>query len=207
MTDVALHLEAAPARPESPAGPAAARARDDSDRSDVEAARAGDGLGYERIIERHQSAVAAWMWRFTRDKNTLEELSQEVFVEAYYSLKSFRGGSSFRTWLLAIATRVGYGFWKRTAREQKRSADAHLLLAGDPVEDGPSEAADALFGVLETLPPKERLVLTLMYFEELSVAEIAAATGWSASLVKVRAYRARQRLKGLLAQAGFGGDK
>ena len=180
----------------------------DQDQIDIQATLAGDGTAYERLVKRHQQAVAAWMWRFTRDRTTLEELSQEAFVQAYFSLGSFRGGSSFRTWLLAIATRVGYGFWKRTAREKKHGEEAaqHLALAQTTGDESPSAAAEALYGVLEALPVKERLVLTLMYFEEQSVAEIAATTGWSKSLVKVRAYRARQRLKGLLTRDGQGGQ-
>jgi RNA polymerase sigma-70 factor, ECF subfamily len=179
---------------------------EDQDRIDIQATLAGDGTAFERLVRRHQQAVAAWMWRFTRDKTTLEELTQEVLVQAYFSLPSFRGGSSFRTWLLAVATRAGYAFWKRTARDKKRGEEAalHLALERTANDDGPSEAAEALYGVLETLPPKERLVLTLMYFEEQSVAEIAAATGWSGSLVKVRAYRARRRLKELLVRDGQG---
>ena len=181
----------------------------DQDLDDIRSALAGDGSAYERLVRRHQRGVAGWLWRFTRDQATLEELTQEAFVEAYYSLKSFRGRSSFRTWLYAVATRVGYGHWKRAARERKRGEEAaqHFALGRGPAEETPSEAAEALYGLLAGLAPAERLVLTLMYFEELSVAEIAAATGWSLSLVKVRAYRARGRLKGLLLQAGFGGDR
>lgn len=179
---------------------------EDQDRTDIQATLAGDSAAYELLVRRHQQAVAAWLWRFTRDRTTLEELTQEVFTESYFSLKSFRGGSSFRTWLLAIATRVGYGFWKRTARDRKRAEEAarHLAEEGTETEE-PSEAAATLYGLLADLPPGERMVLTLMYFEEMSVAEIAKVTGFSVSLVKVRAFRARRRLKGLLEQAGFGG--
>jgi RNA polymerase sigma-70 factor (ECF subfamily) len=147
------------------------------------------------------------MWRFTRDRTALDELTQEVLVEAYFSLKSFKGRSSFRTWLLAIATRVGYGYWRRSAREKKRDEAAlrELTLERDWDEAGSGEAAETLYRVLEGLPAKERLVLTLMYFEELGVREIAGLTGWSESLVKVRAYRARRRLKVLLESEGMGG--
>ena len=68
----------------------------------------------------------------------------------------------------------------------------------------PSEAAEALFELLRRLPDKDRLVLTLVYFEECSTAEAAERMGWSVTLVKVRAFRARHRLRALLEEAGHG---
>jgi RNA polymerase sigma-70 factor (ECF subfamily) len=64
----------------------------------------------------------------------------------------------------------------------------------------PQRAADLVHGQLAQLPPRDRLVLTLMYLEGSSVKQTAAATGWSASMVKVQAFRARKKLKRLLEQ-------
>jgi len=108
--------------------------------------------------------------------------------------------------LRKIATRVGYRHWKTAARDRRH----RQVLAGKipevldaPEEHTPSEAAEYLYTILNTLPPKERLVLTMLYFEGCDTYEIAEHIGWSRTLVKVRAYRARQKLRALLEDAGY----
>src|SRR5438552_4171108 len=92
---------------------------DEDDRRDIEAILAGDGETYRRFIQRHQQFVASRMRRFTRDRTALEELVHDVFVEAYFSLKNFRGDAPIQHWLAKIATRVGYRFWKRKSRDSR----------------------------------------------------------------------------------------
>jgi len=176
------------------------------DLRDIEQSLAGDHRAYEQLVRRYEAGVASWLWRFTRERVVLEELVQEVFVQAYFSLGSYKSRAQFRTWLLSIATRVGYAHWRKTARERERAtatAERVKLVRGEVVDPSPSEAAEALHLVFKQLPCKDRLVLTLMYFEELDTKEIADITGWSRSLVKVRAYRARQKLKNLLEETGL----
>jgi len=79
-------------------------------------------------------------------------------------------------------------------------------LPRPPAAPDPSEAAEYLYGLLDRLPPEDRVVLTLLYFEELDTREIARHMGWSRTLVKVRAYRARQKLRTMLGEAGFGSE-
>jgi RNA polymerase sigma-70 factor, ECF subfamily len=167
------------------------------DRQDIAASIAGDDQAYARLVKRYQGQVSRWMWRFTRERAVLEELTQEVFVEAYYSLGGFAGRSQFTTWLAKIATRVGYHYWQREARERehRRALAEWRPEADDPA---PSEAAGQLFALLARLPAKDRLALTLYYFDEADVRTIAERTGWSQSLVKVRLFRARKKLKELL---------
>lgn len=169
------------------------------DREDIAASLAGDEAAYARLVTRYQNRVGRWMWRFSRDRSTQAELTQEVFVEAYYSLASFEGRAAFATWLGKIATRVGYHYWQREKREREHR---RALAEWRPNDDdaGPSEAAQELFSLLSRLPVKDRLVLTLHYFEDLDVRAIAERTGWSVSLVKVRLFRARNKLRGLLEE-------
>jgi RNA polymerase sigma-70 factor (ECF subfamily) len=179
----------------------------ESDRADVEASLNGDGRAYERLVRRYQPDITAQMWRFTRDRQELDELVQDVFVEAYLSLASFRGSAPLLHWLRRIATRVGYRHWKRAKRERQRRVEASELdLEGvtRTEEPTPSEAAEQLHLLLEELPSKDRLVLTLLYFDQCDTREIAERTGWSRTLVKVRAHRARKRLRALLEEAGIG---
>jgi len=174
---------------------------DPAEMNDIRAAAAGDGAAYARLVARHQPAVAAYMWRFTRDRGQWEELVHETFVEAYLSLSSYRGQAPWLHWLRKIATRVGYRFWKGRARRRRETAEAawERFAATDPGSCRPQEAAEVVHGLLARLPPRDRLVLTLYYLEECSVSQIAQLTGWTATMVKVQAHRARGRLKKMLA--------
>ena len=175
---------------------------DAQDREDVRACLARDPEAYERIVRRHQESVAARMRRFTRDDGELEELVQEVFVEAYFSLPGFRHDAPLSHWLNRIATRTGRRFWQKQIRRRKT---APLAIedwdAAVQACDTPERAAELVHGLLARLPPRDRLVLTLMYIEERSVAETAALTGWSKTMVKVQAHRARNKLKALLERS------
>jgi RNA polymerase sigma-70 factor (ECF subfamily) len=176
------------------------------DPGDIAASLNGDGEAYARVVQHYQDQVAAQMWRFTRDPAVLEELVQDVFVEAYLSLKGFRGRAPFLHWLRRVATRVGYRYWKSQVRKRDREEvlrETSLNLATTPEDPTPSEAAEALYGLLARLPPPDRLVLTLFYFAECDTNEIASRTGWNRTLVKVRLHRARKKLKALLNEAGI----
>jgi hypothetical protein len=82
-----------------------------------------------------------------------------------------------------------------------------LNLTAAPETLTPVEAADTLYRLLGKLPPADRLVLTLFYFEQCDLNEISARAGWNRELVKVRLHRARTKLKSLFEEAGMGGGK
>jgi RNA polymerase sigma-70 factor (ECF subfamily) len=184
-------------------GPAA------TDGEDIRQTRQGDSDAYRRLIERHQAHVAKILWRFSRDRAIHEELVQDVFVEAYLSLNSFRGNAPFSHWLARIATRVGYRYWKEKARQ--KDVEPFSLAEWDQIADereaieriDADQAAGLLHGLLEQLPPRDRLVLMLRYIEGCDVAETARRTGWTRTMVKVQALRARDKLKKLVERSGM----
>jgi RNA polymerase sigma-70 factor (ECF subfamily) len=137
------------------------------------------------------------MWRFSRNRAVCEELVQEVFVEAYFSLKSYRGRAPFLHWLRKIGTRVGYRFWQEQAKTKSHVplTDLDAIESQDKDVAEASEAAEMLHCLLARLPRADRLVLTLMYFEQCGTKEIAERTGWTRPMVKMRALRARKKLK------------
>ena len=170
------------------------------DVADVRLAQQGDGDAFERLVRRHQETVAAQMWRFTREPRLHAELVQDVFVNVWRSLRGFRGSAPFIHWLRKIAVRTGYAFWKeRDARRDQVPLDAGIAatLAAPQAADA-KHAAEAVHAVLGRLPPRDRLVLTLLHFDGRSVAESAQLLGWSEVMVKVQAWRARAKLKKLL---------
>lgn len=177
------------------------RDEDAEDIIDVAAALDGDEYAFERIVERHGVAVQKQMRNFTRDAGLVEELAQDVFVEAYMGLAKFRGEAPFRHWLARIATLTGYKFWKRRDRERNKvELNENTVPAAAEKDDagGNAEAAAALlFDLLATLPADDRMAMTLMYLENLGQDEIAERLGWTRVTVAVRIYRAKQRLKKL----------
>lgn len=201
---VALTRAMAGAPRSEPRGPEATPC----DVEDIEVARQGDPDAYRRLVERHQEHVARILWRFSRDRGVHEELVQDVFVEAYLGLNTYRGTSPFEHWLARIATRVGYRYWKEKAR--KKTSEPFSLEEWDQIagDDEIIERLDAdqaavlLHRLLGQLPPRDRLVLTLRYLEECDVAETARRTGWTKTMVKVQTLRARNKLKTLIEQSG-----
>jgi RNA polymerase sigma-70 factor (ECF subfamily) len=175
----------------------------DPDRADIEACLRGEGSAYARIVRRHEGDIARQLWRFTRDRDELEDMVQDVFIEAYRGLRSFRSRAPFLHWLRRIATRTGYRYWRQRERDRAARDRAAPDSFPTPEDQEPSEAAEYLFRVFQCLPVDDRLVLTLLYFERCSTEEIAARIGWSRALVKVRAFRARKKLRRLMEQAGY----
>ncbi len=174
---------------------------DPADLQDISRCLKGDGDAYRRLIERHQKQISGMMWRFTRDREIHEELVQDVFVQGYESLGNYKAKAPFAHWLATIATRVGYAYWRKQKRDQALDAvpleDWHHIADETVDEMSPESAGELLHQLLEKLPPRDRLVLTLRYVDEHSVEETAELTGWGESMVKVQAWRARKKLKAL----------
>jgi len=165
----------------------------------------GDGAAFRRLMERHQARVAAIMWRFSRDPDVHEELVGDVFLEVFESLRTFRARAPFEHWLSRIATRVGYRYWKRRRRERSIETtpleEWHEALAQPAETLAPEQASEILYGLVAMLPPRDRLVVTLRYLDDRSVEQTAQLTGWSQTMVKVQALRARRKLKKLFDEA------
>lgn len=191
-------------KPHEPAAVAPIPTGDRTDWPEVQASLKGDGEAYARLVRRYQHEIAAYMWRFTRDRTQWEELVHDVFVEAYLSLRTYQGAAPLGHWLRRIATRVGYRWWKQRARRRRQTSlgllDADGLSNANRYPTTAEEAGAIVHAVLARLSARDRLVLTLLYLEECSVAEAARLTGWSQTMVKVQAFRARKKLKRLLEE-------
>lgn len=178
------------------------------ERSDAELIRAvrdGDPESFQPLIERYQPRVFVTARRYARREDEVADIVQEVFIKAYQKLNSFRGDAPFEHWLMRLAVRTCYDFLRGHQRNREHSFTELTDEESDWLDrfnTGPddageqAEAARALIRkVLDQLPPPARLVITLLEIEEKSVKEIAALTGWSVTLVKVRAFRARAQMR------------
>lgn len=172
-------------------------------------ARGGDESAFAEIMRRYGPRVFRVASRFFRQRAQVEEAAQEVFLKAFTQLDQFEGRGSFEGWLTRIATNTCLNMIRSARRRpeltvsdltENESAWLDERQAGAAEErhraaERSVVAADLAGRVLETLSADDRLVLTLVEAEEMSVKEVAEMTGWSESKVKVQAFRARRRMR------------
>jgi len=169
-------------------------------------ARAEDESAFAEIVRRYSPRVFHVAHRFFRDRGQAEEAAQETFLKAFAQLKSFAGRGSMEGWLTRIATNTCLNMLRSASRRPElitpdltEDETDWLEKVSDSSERLDAEqqviAADLAERLLETLPAEDRLALMMIDGEGASVNEVAAATGWSESKVKVRAFRARKKAR------------
>src|SRR5438874_1417688 len=170
----------------------------------------GDTASFEPLVARYSPRIFATARRYARRESEVEDIVQEVWTKAYQKLSSFRGEAPFEHWLMRLTVRTCYDFLRGHQRNRETSFTELSAPETDWLDrfvanpDDAGENADAarqlVARVLEQLSPAARLVITLLEIEDRSVKEIAGLTGWSVTLVKVRAFRARAEMRKLLAK-------
>jgi RNA polymerase sigma-70 factor (ECF subfamily) len=165
----------------------------------------GEAERFEPIVRKYQPRVFATARRYARKESEVEDIVQEVFIKAFHKLSSYRGEAPFEHWLMRLTVRTCYDFLRSHQRSRETSFTDINQLESDWLErfvaepgknlESAEAARQLVEAVLQRLSPPARLVLTLLEIEERSVKEIAALTGWSVPLVKVRAFRARAEMR------------
>jgi RNA polymerase sigma-70 factor, ECF subfamily len=181
-----------------------------SDAEMIEAVLSGSTNSFEPLIRKYQPRVFATARRYARRESEVEDIVQEIFLKAFQKLHTFRGQAPFEHWLMRLTVRTCYDFLRAHRRRpeisfsdySERETDWLRQLAShdEPYPGEASMAREVVQCVFEKLSPRARLVLTLLELEDRSVKEVAALTGWSASLVKVQAFRARAEMRKCLEQ-------
>ena len=208
MDEAALNADLATAEPVFQTATEAA------DEALVEAVRAGDDSAFEEIFERHRRRIARMVGRFFNRPDKAEEILQDVFTKVYFGLGAYSSdrGSSFAAWISRVAINSCYDELRRMRRRPESSisditSDEILWLntqlkpqSANRDAESTAISRDLANKLLARLGVDDRLVLTLLEGEELSVAEIAVVMGWKVSKVKVRAHRARQSLRRVLGE-------
>lgn len=174
----------------------------------LDAVRQRDAASAHALVE-HLYPFVIRIVRSHRPRRTLEEdLAQEVFMKVFSRIDQYeaRGGVPFTHWVSRIAVRTCLDALRAERRRPEwRHADLSEgelswveFLAGQaetPPATDPSGAREIVDRLLACLSPEDRLVITLLDLEERSVAEISELTGWGKSMIKVRAFRARHKLR------------
>jgi RNA polymerase sigma-70 factor, ECF subfamily len=192
------------------------------DRATVEAVLAGDRDAFRRLVERESGPVVRACHRILGDLHEAEDSAQEAFVIAYRSLASWRGDGPFGAWLTRIAIRIALRQAGRRKTVAWRDPFGHEGdQAIDPIGAAMDQASLAASGTMDpsslavraeratdvrtavaTLPEPYREIVTLRFFGEMSLDEIARQTGRPLNTVKTHLYRGLIRLRGSLTEDG-----
>ena len=172
-----------------------------SDTELIEQTLAGDQSAYADLVKRHQRFVFTLAIRFAKNREDAEEIAQDCFIKAYRSLSSFQKQSKFSTWLYSIVytTAMTTLRKKRIATDSIDDEETFVQIENKPSGyDDNAENKSRTFYVnqaIDQLLPDDAAIITLFYKGEQSLEEIAQTMGIEANTVKVKLFRARQRLK------------
>jgi len=178
----------------------------------VDRARHGDLKAYDELVRRYQERIYATIYHMTSNHEDANDLAQESFVKAFQALKSFKGGSSFYTWLYRIAINKTINFLKQRKNRQHMSLNdldfnaehnpdlVALISDKTPRRDaGLTELQEKLNAALLKLSESHRLAVVLHDVQGLSHEEIAKIMHCNIGTVRSRLFYARQQLQALLA--------
>ncbi len=173
----------------------------------LERIRGGATDDFAGIVRRHQARVFAVLHRYERDPHRVEDLAQETFLKAWRALAQFDGSAPFEHWISKIAAHTALDHLRREKRRKREiglpelGEDALDWLGGDENRELDARgAAEILELAMRRLSPADRVVITMQEIEGRSVKEIAQAIGSSGVAVRVRAMRARAKLRRALEE-------
>jgi RNA polymerase sigma-70 factor (ECF subfamily) len=165
-----------------------------SDQQLISAAIAGDRQAFGELYSRHVRKVFGFLARCTGNEAETEDLVQDVFVQAWRRLASFRSESAFGTWLISIAISI-YRSSRRSAARRRRRDHEWQYQTADPAGSGlsPEEQIDLELAI-QSLPERARVVVVLHQIHGYRHAEIASLMGISEGASKAHLHRARRLL-------------
>ena len=182
------------------------KARVEDDRELVRRAQKDDKAAFEELVRRHQSRVCAVAGGILRNREDVEDIAQQVFMKAYFSLKRFDQRAAFSTWLYKITVNECWDLLRKRkvrplvfeaefSEEQARQYDG-MEEKADGVPDVSERMAlrQEVEELMECLEERDRMMLVMKEVQGFSVEEIAELMEINANTVKVRLFRARHRI-------------
>jgi len=168
----------------------------------IEQTLAGNQQAYADLVKRHQRFVFTLAMRFAKGREDAEEIAQDCFIKAYRSLASFQGQSKFSTWLYSIVYTTAMTFLRKKRVDTDSIDDENTFIQVESqvsaydVNNAENKSRSFYLGqAIAQLLPDDAAIITMFYKGEQSLEEIAQAMGMEANTVKVKLFRARQRLK------------
>ena len=171
--------------------------RFDADAELIAATAAGDADAFEQLVRKYERPVSSTIYRYVGDRAAAEDVAKEVFLKVWRRARSFRGKSSFSTWLYLIAVNQCLNFRDTRRRKRTEPLDASFPDGRPGVEERYEKETKSRLvrAAVDELPGKQRMALVLSKFEGRSYKEIAQIMGASLASVESLIFRARQNLK------------
>jgi len=166
----------------------------------------GDIQKFSILVNQYKDLVYTLALRMCKNKEEAEEVSQDTFIKVYKSLNTFKNESKFSTWLYRIAYNTCLDNLRKNKRQQQTvSIDEfteNQLKTLDNIFETmeQEERKQTIQNCLQRLPSEDNFLLTLYYFEELSLNEISKIINAKPNYVKVKLYRSRKRLTSILKE-------
>ena len=163
----------------------------------------GESASYAPLVDRYKEMAYNISLRIVRRPEDAEEITQDAFVKAYRSLKGFKGDAKFSTWLYRIVYNSSVSHIRRKQRlgiADSKSIDR--LRIEDTAEESDQQNDELMVSALkkatDSLPAEEQTLITLYYYDDKSIDEIAGIMNLSVSNVKVKLFRTRKKLHDLI---------
>lgn len=175
-----------------------------SDSELIEAFRRGDIRGFNELVKRYQQRIYRVVRRTVSNHEDADDITQEVFVRVYRSLKRFRGEANFYTWVYRIAMNLSLNAIRKKRMkvfiglEHLSMVDTH---PGPDEQIGQKEYEQALQAAIDRLPPKQKLVFTLRYYDEMTYEDMAKVLKKSVGGLKANYFHAVKKIQSYVQRA------
>jgi RNA polymerase sigma-70 factor (ECF subfamily) len=164
----------------------------------------GDANAFSVLVERYKDLVFTLTLRMLKNREEAEEVSQDTFIKAYKSLSKFKGDSKFSTWIYKIAYRTSLDRIKKNKKyindvEINEFTEHQLITIDNALHSlEEQEQNNAIQDCIALLASEDSFLLTLYYFDDMSLEEISKTVGLTANNVKVKIFRSRKKLATIL---------
>jgi RNA polymerase sigma-70 factor (ECF subfamily) len=172
----------------------------------VRRVQAGDEIAFREVVERYQSKVFSIIYGILRNRNDAEDIAQQVFAKVYFSVRNFDFRSSLLTWIYKITVNECYDYLRKkrvrklvyesdfTEEDARRIENTELsAVHGHPVDTVLAQR-DLVTKLLGKVSEEDRMLLVMKEVEGHSVEDLAQMTGMNQNTIKVKLFRARQKL-------------
>lgn len=173
-----------------------------NDETLIEEIRAGSHTAFGVLMKRYEWMVYAIAYPYVRQQDSAMDISQEVFLKVYRKLDSYSGKGSFKGWLITVARNESTSWLRKHRRHQGHDEltpeSDRAIGPGQEVHVARRESRETLLKEMQQLNPRQRTAVSLRYFGEMSIQEVAEALDCSTGVVKSILFRSLEKLRNQL---------
>jgi RNA polymerase sigma factor (sigma-70 family) len=164
----------------------------------------GESNAFGALVDRYKHMVFTLALKIVKNREDAEEVAQDTFLKSFKALKDFKGDSRFSTWLYKIAYYRSLDYLKKNKRQIETTSidisEEYNRASMDDVLNGleAKERAEIIKHALQELTGEDAVLITLYYYEDLTMKEISEVMGMPGNTIKVRLFRCRKRLATIL---------